>query len=273
MSVNISFLTQNYFYFDKPVPYRVNHGAILINPISVISSEVFLNSFDILTIDKNVIPDPKIIQMSYLEFLCVVLFSEEENVEKFINILNLCLGVESPMIKWTEDKKPLIFDEKSKIEINHIQFEDIKQIILYQNFINYDDEYINPDLKKAMDEVDELKYKNIEPINIERKIAIITSHTGLSKKEQLEMSYRSHTALFEEVYGEVEYNALKSVATFGGKGEEVQWIYKKKQGKFDNYVKSVESYNKDMGGNQSIKQLNIENGLSTSYTKFYENFK
>ena len=68
---------------------------------------------------------------------------------------------------------------------------------------NFNDDYINPDLKKSMNEQDELKFKNIEIPSLERKIAIISSHTGILPKEQFDMTLRSHSLLFKEVASEV----------------------------------------------------------------------
>lgn len=271
--VDIQYLTKRYFYFDLPVPYKTKTGIVKISPISLLDSEIFLSCFDILVIDKNIIPDPKVIQMSYLEFILAVLCSKEENVKKLIEIVGLCLGFHSPLVKWTENSKPVLYDEELKIEINHKEFEDIKKIILHQNFVYFDDEYINPELKKAMEEVDELKNKNFESIDIERKMAIITAHTGLSKNKQQEMTYRSHCVLFNEVCGEVEYNAIKPIATYAGKSKDIQWIYKEKKNRLDGYIQSVESYSKSMGGNQAIKQLNGNDSVGESYAQQFNNFQ
>ena len=90
---------------------------------------------------------------------------------------------------------------------------------------------------------------------MERRIAIITSHCGISKSEQLSMSFRAHSILFQEVNNEVEYMCTKPIAIYGGKAEEVQWIFKKKKDKFSDYITSVEDYSKSMGGNDSIKTV------------------
>ena len=54
MAIDIAVLEKGYFYFDKPVPYKLSDTThIDITPISVYDSEVFLSSCDILQIDKN----------------------------------------------------------------------------------------------------------------------------------------------------------------------------------------------------------------------------
>lgn len=276
MSIDIDYLTKTYFYFDKPVNYQLNDGELLIYPVQLQSTEIFLSSIGILNIDKNSIPDPKIIQMSYLQFLSEVIFFKNSptlktNIQQLLNIFILCLKLKAPKIKYNEFKKPYIYDELTKLSITSKQFDEIRQIILYQNIPKYDDSYINPDFKKAMEEQNELKNKNIEIPSLERKIAIITAHSGLPKREQELMTYRSHCLLFDEVCGEVEFTTVRPVALFDNGGKNIEhWIYKNKKNKFDEYIKSVDSYTKSMGGNQTIKTTNTN--IGDSYLKQFEKF-
>lgn len=273
VSVDLDILSRTYFYFDEPVNYKINKQNIKIYPVSVKDSEIFLSSISLFTIDKNATPSVEIIQMSYLQFIIEVLIKQnKDNLQRFINLLKLCLHMEDPRIQLNEMGKPILIDGKIVCPINGQQFEDIRRIILYQNLINFDDTYINPEIKQAMQEVDELKTKNLEIPTLERKMAIITSHTGLSKKEQLEMSYRSHSLLFEEVCGEIEFVTIRPVALFGGNGDKLgHWIFKKKKNKMEDYFTNVDKYAKSMGQDQSaIKNTNSQ--LSGQYLQQFNNF-
>ena len=74
MAIDLDYLAKAYFYFDEPVPYNLDEEHIIyIRPISVRDSQFFLDSVDLLTVDKNSLPDPVIIQMSYLQFILDVL--------------------------------------------------------------------------------------------------------------------------------------------------------------------------------------------------------
>ena len=245
---------------------------IKIYPIMVEDSEVFLSSMNILMVDKNSSPSVEIIQMSYLEFIYKILFQDQTNIDRFMNILKYCLHINSPYIGFDENNKPYLVDKENDILIGPKDFDNIKRLILYQNLIHYDDEYINPEIKAMMNEIDELKNKGVDSPNIERRIAIITAHCGLSKKEQLQMTYRSHSLLFEEVYGEVEFTTLRPVALFGGNGDKIDnWIYKKKKGKFDGYVTDAEKYSASMGGKYNAIQstnTNYGDALSQQYEQF-----
>lgn len=209
--------------------------------------------------------------MSYLEFIIGMMAEAPVFVQKLVNILKLCLGLEHPAIAFNEQtNKPLIVDEEAGIKITHKEFEDIRRIILYQNIPRYDDEYINPDLKKAMEETDKLRNKDIDMPTFERKCAIITAHCGLSKKEQLEMTLRSHIMLFDEVCGEIEFTTVRPVALFGGKGGELEhWIFHKKKGKFDGYITEKSELVKQMGGEGSFTNTSTDTSRGDSLEQLF----
>lgn len=273
MSIDVNILERTYFYFDKPVEYKLDNYILKIYPINVCDSEYFLSSINLFTVDKNATPSVEIIQMSYLQFIIDILLTQNKsNLDRFVNLLTLCLHMKAPKIELNESGKPLLVEGNNEYSINGQQFEDIRRIILYQNLLGYDDTYINPDLKKAMAEMDELKNKGYENLTLERKIAIITAHTGISKKEQLEMTYRSHSLLFEEVFGEVEFTTIRPVALFSGNGDKLEhWIVKKKKNKMDNYVTKVDEYAKSMGSNQNAIK-NVQGQLSNEYLQKFNNF-
>lgn len=262
MSIDIRFYQEAYFTFDKPVPYTLKCGKDLtISPVVLSDSVIFMTSYGILDIDKNATSDPEVISMPYLKFLTKRVFPfSDAPKQQFLNICILCLNIKYPVLKIDNKDKVYLCDvdkdtEEEKIRISSKEFDDIRKIILYQNLPNFDDSYINPELKERMQEVDELRGKNLETPSLERRMAIITSHCGINKAEQLSMTFRSHSILFQEVNNEVEYMCTKPIAVYAGKQDEIQWIFKKKKDKFSDYITSVEDYNKSMGGDGSIKTV------------------
>lgn len=264
-NLNLDFYRKAYFFFDKPVDYSIKDKIIKIYPIDVEHSEIFLSSISVIDVDKNAIDSVEIIQMSYLAFVYKVLFMDEAmgelNKSKFVNILKYCLHAEEPYVGF-DDKGKAILRINGDVVISAKDFENIRRIILYQNLVHYDDEYVNPEIKQMMAEVDAVKNVGIEPPSIERKMAIITAHCGISKQEQMKMTYRSHSLLFEEVYGEVEFETTRPILLYAGKGNEIDhWIFKKKKDKFDGYMTTTESYAQNMGADKNA----IKMASSTQY--------
>lgn len=263
--IDIEWLSKQYFWFDKTVPYTVSNGKeIQITPITVEESEIFLSYVDLFNIDKNNLNDPKFISMPYLSFIYYALLgSSNEELStrakiQFAGLMKMCLG-------WETDIN-LLESERNKIRLIHNdivvtgkQFEDIRRIILYQNLLGFDDTYIDPDIKQVIDEVDNLRLQDIDMPNLERKMAIISAHTGLSKQSQMKMTYRSHSALFREVAGEVEYSTFRTAGLIGNmfskKPQEIEdWIYRKKHNKYEKYFTTETKYNTSMGGSGHVRQ-------------------
>lgn len=280
VGIDINQLSRLYFWFDKPVQYKLNDGNnISIYPVYLPDSALFGHCAELLDIDKNSLPDPKIISMSYLQFLLEYVIVNPSDALKLATILSLCLKWEVHDIQITIESngRPNLFNSALNIKIKPKEFEDLRRIIMYQNFPHYDDTYINPDAKKAMEDVDRLKNRDFVFPSLERKMAIITSHTGVTKAQQMEMTMRSHSILYEEVCGEVEYTTTYTASAisrmFGNKTDINHWIYKKKKNKFDGYFVTDEQYNKSMGGDGNIQpSTNMENARINSLENQFSSF-
>lgn len=273
MEMDIKALEKAYFYFDDPVPYRLKHGEIKIRPIPLRKSEIFTASIEIFSIDKNALPDVKIISMSYLEFMMKVVLVDEISIAKFLNVLNLCLDIHAPTFKFNERGKPILCDTERDIQITAKEFDDIRRIILYQNFSHYDDSYISPDLKEAIEAENKLRNKNRKTPNLERRMAIITAHCGLSKKEQQEMTFRAHSQLFSEVCGEVDFLTVRPIAVYGGKADKMEhWIFASDKDKLDGYITDESTLKQHLGGSDKYAGDATNTGRGDNLDALYNNF-
>lgn len=250
--LDIDFYTKKYFYWDKPCIYKKDNHEITIYPIKLEDSEEFLNASSVLSIDKDSLASVDIIQMSYLSFIVKVLFRQNKTYVEYLSyILKKCLDMDNPKIGMDSHNKKMIFDDDKDIFITEKEFEDVRRLILYQNILSYDDSYIDPDLKNAIMETNRLRNRDIDFPDVERRMAIITSHCGLTKEYQQNMTYRAHSKLFKEICGDVDFNTTRSIALLNGKDLE-HWIYKKKKDKYSDYIMTLEDYNKSMGGDGNV---------------------
>lgn len=259
--MNFDALNELYFAYDEPVPYLLKSGVTLnIYPVSLRDSLIFLTSCDLLNIDKNSSSDVSVIQMTYLRYLSerVLQNADEQEIkaskQKLVNICMLCFKMELPYMGKNERGKVVLCDAKNPdIIITEKEFEDIRRIVMYQNILDYDDEYINPDLKKAIDETNALKAAKYAPISTDRKMGIVMAHCGYTKQQLKEMTYRSFNILFNEVVGEVEFETTRAISLYAGQADKIEhWIFKKRKDKYDDYIMSLEDYNKSMGGDGKV---------------------
>lgn len=268
MSVDIELLKLAYFALDEPVPYKLKTGQeILIKPIMVKDSMLFMASVDVLKIDKNSLGSVEAIQASYLKFLQKMIFpSNNIMVQKFLNILDLCLELKGIYLCSDEMERTFIQTE-SGIVISAKEFDDITKIILYQNLPDYDDKYINPDIKKSMQEVDRLKNKDYESPDFERQMGIIESHTGILKEQLLKKTWRSFQILFREVCGEIEFYTTRPAAIAVGAGDKVDhYIFKKRKDKFDGYFVDMDKFSHEVTGQDADKiPVSGDEGITSQY--------
>lgn len=268
MSVDIELLKLAYFALDEPVPYKLKTGQeILVKPIMVKDSMLFMASVDVLKIDKNSLGSVEAIQASYLKFLQKMIFpSNDVMVQKFLNILDLCLELKGIYLCNDEMERTFIQTENG-IVISAKEFDDIAKIILYQNLPDYDDKYINPDIKKSMQEVDRLKNKDYESPDLERQMGIIESHTGILKEQLLKKTWRSFQILFREVCGEIEFYTTRLAAIAVGAGDKVDhYIFKKRKDKFDGYFVDMDKFSHDVTGQDADKiPVSRDEGITSQY--------
>ena len=268
MSVDIELLKLAYFALDEPVPYKLKTGQeILIKPIMVKDSMLFMASVDVLKIDKNSLGSVEAIQASYLKFLQKMIFpSNDIMVQKFLNILDLCLELKGIYL-CNDEMERIFIQTESGIVISAKEFDDIAKIILYQNLPDYDDKYINPDIKKSMQEVDRLKNKDYESPDFERQMGIIESHTGILKEQLLKKTWRSFQILFREVCGEIEFYTTRLAAIAVGAGDKVDhYIFKKRKDKFDGYFVDMDKFSHEVTGQDADKiPVSGDEGITSQY--------
>lgn len=148
-----------YITYDLPVVYR----NIKIYPITMKDYLLFGIYSQCLTIDKNSIPDPKIISMTYLEYMFHI--TEENPIEYpyliwFDRLLSMCLKEDTTFEKIEESIKRYKYTDDDKRKPYFIigeetytsdDFDKIKQIIAEQNMVELIDENISKDVRDSLE--------------------------------------------------------------------------------------------------------------------------
>jgi len=263
-NLDIQFLMQKYIELDKPIPFKENR--LLILPVLIEESFEFLQSIDVLDIDKDTHGTIEIIQMPYLSYLYNLIGeSDEYSIGLKLNaILTLSIQIvghefERVFIKSeiNEDGKCFIIfsnndlDKPSPedIKLNSREFDELRRIIMYQNILNFSDKYIDPDLKKAFNDYWSFKNKNISVPTLEKQIAIIQSVTGMNKTEILCMTYRCFKILFDTCVEQIDYKINKSAEMSGQvefKKSVEHWVYKTNKSMYADAFQDVNSYKETM---------------------------
>lgn len=253
MIQNVKQYVLPYISFDEAVPYE----SLLIHPLTVREYFTLMECKDILEIDKNKIPDVSIIQMSFLQFIATKLFCDNQLIEnqsshtlgeiwqyKFYTLL-------SSVFKCAITDIKLLVDRTGKISIgildkilNARQFDDIKKIIMFQNIYDYDDIEMSDDFKKVVNEYYSIKNKNVVAPDINRKMTIITSVTGINRSDLKNMTIIAFENLFHECVARIDYQINKGAELSGNVKFErpiEHWVYYKQRNKYEEAFGSADA--------------------------------
>ena len=114
------------------------------------------------------------------------------------------------------------------VEIDNIDYDLLRNIVLYYNIPDYDDEYINPELKAELEEVARLKNPNNVQPSLEKQESCIVS-TGVYTYETIkDITIRKMVILLRTIDARLHYFAYRQGELSGMvkfKGELTHWIY------------------------------------------------
>lgn len=128
------------------------------------------------------------------------------------------------------------------------EFNQLRQIILFQNFPDYvDDSWVDPELKKDRDEKMRLEQQmNDLHASIEQKVVCLSISTQYKFAEIFDMSIRKFTLALAKVDELINYKLLKQAqysgfASFPKDFKIEHWIYKPNKDMYGDSYRSVDS--------------------------------
>lgn len=237
--------------FDDPIDYN----GLLLYPVSIKKINRFLQASSVLRIQKEYIPDKEVIKMSYLKYLITNIRKEKEETGQSItlDLLALCfmlvLRLEEISIRYYTDehnKSGILINE---VEIIDKEFDYLRKIILYQNIPNYDDELINPDLKKDMELADKIRNNGEESVDFEHQIANLVIGTGMNIDDVKKLSIRKFYIIGEMIDSKLHYSIYKQASISGMvefKRPITHYLKKENTDLLENKVTTVETLRSNM---------------------------
>jgi hypothetical protein len=232
--IDIKSLEILYFQSNKPVPYSLLCGKVVyINPIYVEDWGIFETCVEILKIEKNECGDEEALSMKYLEFLIKLMSENQDVLNKFLYIMKYSIGVEKISVEVKDGKKVIaVLDDLNFIQyyITSKDFDNIKKIILHQNIYDYDDRYIEPEIRKAINTYNKLKRKNQASPTLEMQKVFVISKTGISMEKINKMTYRTFSQVYkfnvkEDLY--MSRNIIKASTKYDMKEDIVHPLFEK----------------------------------------------
>lgn len=235
-----------------------NYKDILIYPIKMKDCINFYNSVNCLLLEKNKIPDVQVIKMSYLAFL-FALSKQYKNILKLLdNLLYLVLRDQTFKFSYDYNHKFYLVINKD-IEINgemvnrdifldEKDFENIRKIILKQNLIKFDNELMDEEVKRALEEAQEFmsgKNKSSQA-NLEELITAYHCAMGYEYKKIKELTIYQFNKGIQRKALMINFEVLgTALATGMVKGDIPNWLeHIEEKGIYDDVIMSEEEFNK-----------------------------
>jgi hypothetical protein len=241
----------NRLNLEYDVEYKLKCGVIItINHIKVKDWLSLENCLELLKIYKNEINDINVIMMSYLEYLESICSDETINSMFGFLISSTIKEANNKYGAWYKknEKTNYVVTEKDKSILFYIcdkDFKDIKNIILHQNFYNYNDIYINPEIRKAIDKQRSLEMKGCTSPTLEKQKIFVMGKVGFSMSTINNMTYREFSQLYKQQVDEDMYfarNILKSGYSFTMKEDINHPLYEKEKGVLDDILVDAQEF-------------------------------
>jgi hypothetical protein len=241
----------NFIFFDIPVPYR----GLNIYPVRV-KDYAHLNLFSqCLTVDKNSIPDARIISMTYLEYLFKTATEDGTPYLFYLDkTFELVLKEDKSFSDITKSIERYVLDEKGKpfitiggIKYDSSDFEEIRKIICEQNLLELPDEDVQKEVRDALEQAKAYKDKvsGQKSGTLEDFIIALSISTGWKLEEIYELPIRKFVKSIRRMDNFIHYKiylaaSLSGMVEFKDKSFIIHWLSDLEKGKYDDVSLELE---------------------------------
>ena len=229
-----------YNLYDSPIPYK----NLLLYPVHMrdyINFNVFASS---LMLEKNSIPDVKVISMTYLEYMFSINNQENQLTLNFENLLRLTakvieqdretkefkvVNIETFKFGKNKEGKPVF--SLNGILFNNDDFDKLRLLIAEQNMLDLPDERIQKDVRDKIKEARDYKNRinGNNPASLEEQIVALSAYTGWDLEKIYNLTVRKFIKLIRRInhmiYSQMYLQAsLSGMVTFKDKSVLRGWL-------------------------------------------------
>jgi hypothetical protein len=202
----------HFLEYDSPIQYK----TLTIYPVQLKDYHAFIAASFVLNIAKDEI-GPEAASMSYIDFIAMlILLGQDKKLEKcFTDIAKLCFH---------KDIEDCFFDIKDNghfilvvdgKEFNKKEFDEIRSIIMFQNILDYDDKYVDPELAKALEEESILRARKRGHAKFEDYVSAVAALTGYQFDYMYSLPMRRFFFLLNKAVSKFEYQIARTAEMSG----------------------------------------------------------
>ena len=204
-----------YLFYDKPITYK----ELLIYPATMDRYLDFHFYISCLLLDKNSIPNPEVISMTYLQFLYYMASTTGlPYLYMFKELLKMVLHIDNDSDLWfgTDPNGKAIFKIKGVI-YNSDDLNQITDIIFLQNSIEHIDDTIQKEVRDAMvkAKVYKMKQNEYKMCSLEDQMICVLISTSLKLEDIYKLTIRKFSKILERVDYKLHYEIYLSAEMSG----------------------------------------------------------
>ena len=204
-----------YLFYDKPIPYK----GLLIYPATMDRYLDFHFYITCLLLDKNSIPNPEVITMTYLQFMYYMASTTElPYLYMFKELLKMVLHIDNDSDLWfgTDPNGKAIFKIKGII-YDSDDLNKITDIIFLQNSIEHIDDTIQKEVRDAMEKarVYKMKQNEYKMCSLEDQMVCVLISTSLKFEDINKLTIRKFSKILERVDYKLHYEIYLSAEMSG----------------------------------------------------------
>ena len=204
-----------YLFYDKPIPYK----ELLIYPATMDRYLDFHFYITCLLLDKNSIPNPEVITMTYLQFMYYMASTTElPYLYMFKELLKMVLHIDNDSDLWfgTDPNGKAIFKIKGII-YDSDDLNKITDIIFLQNSIEHIDDTIQKEVRDAMEKarVYKMKQNEYKMCSLEDQMVCVLMSTSLKFEDINKLTIRKFSKILERVDYKLHYEIYLSAEMSG----------------------------------------------------------
>lgn len=233
-------------------PYK--YKGVLIHPVQMKYHEKFYQYVNCLLIEKNKIPDVRVIKMSYLRFLFELSHTSKEYYICWKYLTKLLILVFKHKFHF------LFYGEKLFIKVgkrilSEKDFGDIRKIICKQNLVVLNEDLLNPEVQRAINEARNFMAKKEAPATIEENVLSFFAATGYEPEKIKELTIYIFNKTMQRLnlmksWEIFTYPALKS----GEINKIPHWLsHVPERGLYDDVTMTEDDFNKKTSDNMYQK--------------------
>lgn len=243
-----------YNIYDDGIPYK----GVKFFPVRMRDYIYFMSYAECLMLDKNSIPDVKVISMKYLEYMYYATEEKKPYALMFRELLKLVCFTKEEREERDEEGKPVInsrvwmnYDENGKpyFEINGIRFnsddfDEVKNIIVEQNLLELPDDSIQKGIREKMREAQELRARQSgnRIASLEDQMISVSIYSGWSLESVYGMTVRKFLKALQRADLLLHYQiylgaSMSGMVEFKDKSFIKHWLTEIVKDRYDGLIK------------------------------------